>query len=76
VRPGEVCLPEVRPAEDRPVEVRVEEVRPAEVRVDEVRPAAEVRPVEVGRMSGFSSRHAFQAATPCLSNATCSSFAM
>ena len=25
---------------------------------------------------GFSSRHAFQAATPCLSNATCSSFAM
>ena len=27
-------------------------------------------------MSGFSSRHAFQAATPCLSNATCSSFAI
>src|SRR5262245_7432357 len=29
-----------------------------------------------GRMSGFSSRHAFHAATPCLSNATCSSFAI
>ena len=29
-----------------------------------------------GRMSGFSSRQAFQAATPFLSNATCSSFAI
>jgi hypothetical protein len=29
-----------------------------------------------GGMSGFSSRHAFQADAPCLSNATCSSFAM
>src|ERR1700730_12950050 len=36
----------------------------------------EVATVRSGRMSGFLSRHAFQSATPCLSNATCSSFAM
>ena len=33
-------------------------------------------PLRSGRMLGFSSRHAFQASTPCLSNATCSSFAI
>ena len=32
-------------------------------------------PARSGMMLGFSSRHAFQAATPCLSIATCSSFA-
>src|SRR5215831_9307993 len=33
-------------------------------------------PLRSGRMSGFSSRHAFQASTPFLSIATCSSFAI
>ena len=48
-------------------EVRPAEVRPAEVRMGEDR-LAEVREAE----RGFSSRHAFQVAAPCLSNATCS----
>src|SRR5262245_519665 len=38
--------------------------------------SARYAPLRFGRMSGCSRRHAFQAATPCLSNATCSSFAM
>jgi hypothetical protein len=33
-------------------------------------------PKRSGRILGFASRHAFQAATSCFSNATCSSFAM
>jgi hypothetical protein len=55
VRPGEVCLAEVRPFEARPPEVRGGEVRLGEVRLGEVRPA-KVRPIEVpldpGRRSG------------------------
>src|SRR5215831_16148118 len=35
-----------------------------------------VVPLKSGRMSGFSSRHAFQASTPFLSIVTCPSFAV
>jgi hypothetical protein len=39
-------------------------------------PLATDAPRKLGWMSGFWLHHAFQVATPCLSNATCSSFAI
>jgi len=76
---GEVCarkvgMVEARPEEVSPAEVRPPEVRPAEVRLAEVR-LAEVRLAEVRTDVGLLGTP-FQVATPFLSIATCSSFAM
>ncbi len=87
---GEVCARKVGMVEARPEEVSPAEVRPAEVCLAEARlgrfaprrfvplrfASRRFASLRSGRVPGFSSRHRFQASTPCLSNATCSSFAM
>jgi hypothetical protein len=68
---------EVRCAPLRSAPLRFAELRFAEVRCAPLR-SAELRSASgrCGRMSGFALRHSFQASTPFLSIAMCSSFAM
>jgi hypothetical protein len=84
-RAPQKCLAQVRPAQIRRVQVRPDQVRLAQVRPAQVR-LAQVRPDQV-RLAQVRIRQVWPdqyvlapprvpAATPFLSNATCSSFAM
>src|SRR5262245_23256879 len=80
MRPTEVSRDEVRPAEFCPERSALRRSAPANsarLRSAPLRSApTRLAPLRSGRMSGFSLRQTFQASTPFLSIATCSSFAM